>query len=523
MFWNKNKKDPESEKSFYSNLNPYAAKSARPQSSLAKRLTTKLRKSNPPSDEAPLAEPSPVLQPGDADVSDQPVALNPDEESLLSSEEMTEDSLPGVLVMQGVASPAQMDEALRRQQENGVFFGDALADMGAVTATHLVGFLSKYCQIPHLSLLDYVVDKDTANLLPAEVCWKYYVLAIDKMGRNLTVAMVNPLNEEARAEIARQCPTLRVKPILCSHKDFETVAARIFGPRQDKSDKHWTRVSQNMMPTSTGGAPEKADTSPSPADPRPVIPAAPVIPAQAQAPEMHSSELNFSINDSFVDHVFFDVDNQVGQALSEFKSTPVTSKFKLSNTQDRADEIVKSFSSEQDLVSQYTEMMMESMRNSYELLARKIPFFHGIEARDVTKFFSHGQVKVYEFGQIVYEKGEFSNEMYIILNGCVELHAPGAEPIVLRRGDIFGETALRGGEVRSESARVIAHSSIMKVDFKSLTESLSQSVSTQLLANIVVILGQRLERVRRRQEITQYHWLDETASKNSAAPSDEVD
>jgi transcriptional regulatory protein LevR len=61
------------------------------------------------------------------------------------------------------------------------------------------------------------------------------------------------------------------------------------------------------------------------------------------------------------------------------------------------------------------------------------------------------------------------------------------------------------------------------VDFKSLTESLSQSVSTQLLANIVVILGQRLERVRRGQEITHYHWLDETASKNSANPSDEAD
>lgn len=528
MFWNKNKKSAEDEKSFYANLNPYAAKSARPKSELLKRITTKLGKSQKIKSnhqEAPLSEPSPVaLAPGQQPQAGHPnfvVGQQAEAQRLhgpvpAHHAAVAEDSLPGLLVMQGVASPEQVDEALRRQQESGVFFGDALADMGAVTDTHLVGFLSKYCKLPHLSLLDYVVDKDTVSLIPASICWKYHVLPIDKMGRNLTVAMVNPLNEEARAEIARQCPAMRVKPILCTHKDFEVVAERFFGQRPGSAEKGWERSSASMQVLQTDGktAPLKSTTSGdrsalfqnlSPEN------KGAVAPEKTVEPQAHPSSMNISINDRFVDNVFFDSGDQVESALAEaFTESPVSSKFRLGTTQDKADEIVKSFSSHEDLMTQYTEMMKESMRNSYELLARKIPFFHGIEAREVTKFFSHGKVRQYEFGQAVYEAGEFSSEMYVILNGCVELYDSTKEPIILHRGDIFGETALRGGEVRTEAARVIAHSSIMTVDFKSIRESLPPEVATQLLANIVMILGHRLGKVRRGQDISPNQWTATT-------------
>jgi len=136
-----------------------------------------------------------------------------------------------MLIEEGIISKGQLKKALKYKEERGTFLGKALVGLGLVSEDDLVNFLVRQCRIPHLRLDEYEINEEVASLIPPEVCLAHYVLPIDKMGNLLTVAMVDPLDEEALANI-REHTRLRVKPILCTWEDFELVSSRLFKGRK---------------------------------------------------------------------------------------------------------------------------------------------------------------------------------------------------------------------------------------------------------------------------------------------------
>lgn len=136
------------------------------------------------------------------------------------------------LVEAGLISEDQLTEAVERQKQEGGFLGQILVRLGYVTQEAVASCLVKQCKIPHLSLMDYDIDSDVLNLVPREICKKYNLLPIDKLGRILTVAMVDPLDLEALEAVRNACPELRIKPILCNWEHYDTVSAKIFGKQQ---------------------------------------------------------------------------------------------------------------------------------------------------------------------------------------------------------------------------------------------------------------------------------------------------
>ena len=133
-----------------------------------------------------------------------------------------------ILLEEHLVSQEKLNEALAIQQKKGGFLGQILVEMGQVTQQVMSSCLVRQCKIPHLSLQDYEIGEEVLKLLPQEVCLRYYLLPIDKMGRILTVAMVDPLDADALEDVRRLCPDLRIKPILCDWLHFQVVAAKVF-------------------------------------------------------------------------------------------------------------------------------------------------------------------------------------------------------------------------------------------------------------------------------------------------------
>ncbi|MBI3118619.1 MAG: ATP-binding protein [Candidatus Hydrogenedentes bacterium] len=176
----------------------------------------------------------------------------------------------GDLLLEGrVITPEQLDVAIRLQKERGGFLGQVLVQEGFVTQNQVASCLVKQCKIPHLSLMDYDISNEVLLLIPEEVCLKYRLLPIDKLGRILTVAMVDPLDLDALEQVRRLCPELRIKPILCNWEHFQLVSQKIFG--QGKSSE-----GQQVMTASSLGLREPAAKT-----------AAPPRPAAAQPVEAH--------------------------------------------------------------------------------------------------------------------------------------------------------------------------------------------------------------------------------------------
>ncbi len=141
-----------------------------------------------------------------------------------------------ILIDDDIITPEQLKKALEQQREGGGFLGQILIEQKAVSQDTLISYLAKQCQIPHLSLLNYRIGPESLSQVPKELCLKHYLIPVDKMGRILTLAMVNPLDTEALEEIKKHCPDLRIKPVLCSWEHFQTTIKQVYSQEVEKPD-----------------------------------------------------------------------------------------------------------------------------------------------------------------------------------------------------------------------------------------------------------------------------------------------
>jgi chromosomal replication initiator protein DnaA len=132
-----------------------------------------------------------------------------------------------ILLEAKVITKAQLDEGLARRKELGGFLGRRLVELGYLDQDKLTMVLVKQCKIPHLNLRDYSISDEVLELIPRELCQRFQILPVDKLGMILTVAMVDPLNDQALDAVREACPNLRIKPILCQWNQFEEVFDRL--------------------------------------------------------------------------------------------------------------------------------------------------------------------------------------------------------------------------------------------------------------------------------------------------------
>ncbi len=205
--------------------------------------------------------------------------------------------LGSILVEEHLVSQAQIEEALAYKREHGGFLGQILVEMGYISQNDLVLCLVKQCRIPHISLLDYDISKEVLQLVPKELCQTHNLIPIDKLGRILTVAMVNPLDTAALDEVKKVCPDLRIKPILCDWQHLQTVFTRTYGAARQNLDEHslplgpkrqFDKASEpdaDVMTQLDAVAKDLIQQSATErVSPKPAIPQAPVQPNLADAP-----------------------------------------------------------------------------------------------------------------------------------------------------------------------------------------------------------------------------------------------
>jgi chromosomal replication initiator protein DnaA len=138
--------------------------------------------------------------------------------------------LGDILVEEKIITKSQLEEGLAKRAAEGGFLGQALIELGHLDQDTLTLVLVKQCKIPHLNLNEYSIAPDVRGLIPVELCRAHNMLPVDKMGKILTVAMVDPLNTAALEAVRAAFPELRIKPILCDWPDFQSAFQKFFPP-----------------------------------------------------------------------------------------------------------------------------------------------------------------------------------------------------------------------------------------------------------------------------------------------------
>lgn len=107
-----------------------------------------------------------------------------------------------LLVDMGRITRDQLNHALEVQKDKGGLIGQVMVDLGYVTEEAIAQTITAQYGFPYLPLESYEIDPEIVKMIPKNVATQYCLIPLDKIGRNLTVAMANPLNNQAVEDIA---------------------------------------------------------------------------------------------------------------------------------------------------------------------------------------------------------------------------------------------------------------------------------------------------------------------------------
>ncbi len=98
-------------------------------------------------------------------------------------------------------TPKQLEEAIALQKEKGGLLGQILVALQCLTEEAIAQALTAQYGFPYLPLGGYEIDAEVAKIIPEHVAKQYGLVAVDRVGSILTVAMSNPLNTQAIEDI----------------------------------------------------------------------------------------------------------------------------------------------------------------------------------------------------------------------------------------------------------------------------------------------------------------------------------
>ena len=108
-----------------------------------------------------------------------------------------------ILLERGVINNDQLQHALKEQKEQGALFGEVLVNLKYATEEDIVQALTCQYGFPYLPLSNYEIAPEVIASVSVDLCKKYCLIPIDKIGRSLTLAISNPLNIQALEEVER--------------------------------------------------------------------------------------------------------------------------------------------------------------------------------------------------------------------------------------------------------------------------------------------------------------------------------
>lgn len=118
-----------------------------------------------------------------------------------------EGSLGSVLLKARIITEQDIETAIQEQRQSNIRFGEALLALKIVSQEDINWALSSQLDIPYLKLNPTMIDPDAIKLVPGHICHKFQMIPLIKAGDELSIAMADPLDNEAleQAEEASGC------------------------------------------------------------------------------------------------------------------------------------------------------------------------------------------------------------------------------------------------------------------------------------------------------------------------------
>ncbi len=370
-------------------------------------------------------------------------------------------SLKELLQQIGDIPKEHLNEALLESQRTGKFIGEILEERGLINNDTLLSLLIKQCKTPLVSLLSYSIDREILKIIPPEICEKYKILPLDKMGNTITLAMVNPMDAEAIETARKYCANYRIRPILCSYKEFERVKRRYIPSLKIQESKPTEQPLEMSKETSQ----ESVE-----------------LPKQETKEEEHIPEA-IAVNTDFLDPTIEEKVKKENALLHTVFTESIAEDTTIKKISSKSEDLT---------IHDLATSMISSLQGSYELLIRKIKLFHGLTTEEIANIFAHcKQVQLSE-GEVLFKKGDIGKSLYVLISGKIEVFDDETHICFLAPGEMLGEMAVITQNARSASVRAVEECVLLDLDLNIIYRFIPSIVAIKLLTNIIFTLSERL-------------------------------
>jgi type IV pilus assembly protein PilB len=138
-----------------------------------------------------------------------------------------EEKFATYLVKHGLLSEDQLREAMREKRETGQRLVSVLNRLDMVSESKLLAQLSNLYGMEVVDV-DYIIpSKEVLQLIPAAKAYHYEVLPVERKGRYLTVAMVDPTDISAIEDL-RFITSMEINPVLAAESSIREALDRYY-------------------------------------------------------------------------------------------------------------------------------------------------------------------------------------------------------------------------------------------------------------------------------------------------------
>lgn len=137
--------------------------------------------------------------------------------------------LGDLLVKQGLIQQDQMNKALEEQKKTGGKLGSILVQMGFVKELSLLKSLEQIYQTPAIDLGTFQIQPNAIQMIPKDVCEKYCLIPVQKVGGNtLVVAFSDPSNQAMKDDL-RFISRCKIQPVVATEGGIIAAIDKFYG------------------------------------------------------------------------------------------------------------------------------------------------------------------------------------------------------------------------------------------------------------------------------------------------------
>lgn len=146
--------------------------------------------------------------------------MDKDSNGPLAADRTAKKSLGEMLIEENLITPAQLENALAWQRQQGGKLSDILLQQGLVKAEQLAIVLSIHLNLPLIDLKRHSIQPEALRLIPEEMARKHALIPLDIVNDSLMVVMADPEDIRTIEDVKAQAK-MRIEVALGVRSDIE--------------------------------------------------------------------------------------------------------------------------------------------------------------------------------------------------------------------------------------------------------------------------------------------------------------